>query len=271
MLSTTRKECIKRLNNLQSNYATLVQQEQQHLSPLAKFAHQRKLIKKLDEGRVYERLRHVPIIHVAGTKGKGSTCAFIESLCRSAGLKTGFFSSPHLVSVTERIRVNGTPIDQAEFASIFEATHRQLAESERPAYFAFLALMAYKAFVEAEVEVMVMEVGIGGAFCATNVYPPFEGGANGRISCISALGYDHTNILGSTIEQIAANKCGIIHPFTDHLFVQNQSIKAALPVITKSAAIASCHPIMCSGRDLPSGAKLGLCGELFLANIFHLP
>ena len=109
-----------------------------------------------------------------------------------------------------------------------------------------------------------MEVGIGGAYCATNVYPPFDGGASGRISCISALGYDHTNLLGTTIEQITANKCGIIHPFTDHLFVQDQPIRASLPIIAKSAAVASCHPIMCSGRDLPPDAKLGLSGMLLL-------
>ena len=84
-------------------------------------------------------------------KGKGSTCAFIESLLRHHGLKTGFFSSPHLVSVTERIRINSIPFDQTKFVNLFESTYDQLEPRERPAYFAFLALMAYKAFVEENV------------------------------------------------------------------------------------------------------------------------
>ena len=107
---------------------------------------------------------------------------------------------------------------------------------------------------------MIMEVGIGGAFCATNVYPPFDG-QNGRISCISALGYDHMAILGNTIEEIAINKCGIFHPFTDHIFVQPQPFKPALKVVQKCAQIASTHPILTHPEYLPPGVKLGLSGE----------
>ena len=145
------------------------------------------------------------------------------------------------------------PISQAKFAKVFWSTHDQLEVNERPAYFSFLALMAYKAFVEEQVDVMIMEVGIGGKFCATNVYPPSYL-PNGRISCITALGYDHMSILGDSIEEIATNKCGIIHPFTNLVFCQRQTIRAAQEVVQKFA------PRITDSSDLPPGAKLGLSG-----------
>lgn len=93
---------------------------------------------------------------------------------RNRGLKTGFFSSPHLVSATERIRINYSPIDSELFVKYFWNIHNQLEKGEHPAYFAFLSLVALESFVQENVDVIILEVGIGGRYCATNTYPPFD-------------------------------------------------------------------------------------------------
>lgn len=133
----------------------------------------------------------------------------MESILRQHGLKTGFFSSPHLVSVTERIRLNGAPISEEFFAKHFWKLYERLLQNqetvdEMPAYFKFLNLMAFHVFLAEKVDVAIMEVGIGGAYDSTNII------RNTKTVGITSLGLDHVEVLGDTVEKIAYQKAGII-------------------------------------------------------------
>nr|VZI50697.1 unnamed protein product [Spirometra erinaceieuropaei] len=124
-----------------------------------------------------KRIRNLNVIHVAGSKGKGSTCAFIENVLRAKGLRTGTLNSPHLIDVEERIRINGRPLPRDVFASRFWELHGAISEGiemedgERilPTYLVYLTTLAFKTFVEEQVDVAVIEVGCGGRFDHTNV------------------------------------------------------------------------------------------------------
>ena len=153
-----------------------------------------------------------PILHVAGTNGKGSVCAMLESTLREAGFTTGFFTSPHLVSPTERIRINGTPVTEEVFSNAFDVVHQasnQLIEAGaidcHPTYFETVTAMAFWLFREAKIERLVLEVGLGGRLDATNVVDPL-------LSIITPVDLDHQQYLGDTLEQIAREKAGIIKP-----------------------------------------------------------
>uniref|UniRef100_U3KPP0 Uncharacterized protein n=1 Tax=Oryctolagus cuniculus TaxID=9986 RepID=U3KPP0_RABIT len=153
-------------------------------------------------GLQVEDLDRLNIIHVTGTKGKGSSCAFTERILRNYGLKTGFFSSPHLVQVRERICINGQPISHKLFTKHFWRLYQRLEETKdgsyvsMPAYFRFLTLMAFHVFLQEKVDLAVVEVGIGGAYDCTNI-------TRKPVVC------DHTSILGDTMEKIAWQKGGI--------------------------------------------------------------
>jgi folylpolyglutamate synthase len=114
--------------------------------------------------------KDLAVIHVAGTKGKGSVCAFTESILRSHGVKTGMFSSPHLVDVRERFRIDGRPISEERFAQCFWECYETFKKQDKPlpGFFRFLTLMGFKLFQEERVEALVLEVGIGGRLDATN-------------------------------------------------------------------------------------------------------
>jgi len=154
-------------------------------------------------------LRSMRIVHVAGTKGKGSTCAFVESLLRHHGIHTGFFSSPHLVEVRERVRLNGKPISRQMFTNYFWEVYELLDKSKDlydvkfPSYFYFLTTLALYIFKHEKVSAAVVEVGIGGTYDCTNVidHPVVCG--------VTSLGIDHTNLLGNTVGSIAWHKAGI--------------------------------------------------------------
>ncbi|KAM3485245.1 hypothetical protein MY8738_001493 [Beauveria namnaoensis] len=169
-------------------------------------------------------MRH---IHVAGTKGKGSVCAFATALLRAATTDrrrpVGTYTSPHLVSPRERIAIDGEPISQAVFAAAFwqlwerftaaaraEGPPRDEAEgpASKPFYFRFLTIMAWHVFLQAGVRDVVMECGIGGEYDATNVLPPQAVSA----AVVSQLGVDHVAMLGSTVGEIAWHKAGIFKP-----------------------------------------------------------
>ncbi|KAJ6772709.1 FOLYLPOLYGLUTAMATE SYNTHASE-RELATED [Salix koriyanagi] len=154
-----------------------------------------------------EAITEMKIIHVAGTKGKGSTCTFTESILRNCGFHTGLFTSPHLIDVRERFRLDGVEICEEKFLAYFWWCYDRLKEKATedipmPTYFRFLALLAFKIFAAEQVDVAILEVGLGGKFDATNVVKPIVCG-------ISSLGYDHMEILGNTLSQIAGEKAGI--------------------------------------------------------------
>ncbi len=160
------------------------------------------------------------VIHVAGTKGKGTTCACLEALFRSSGMKTGLFTSPHLISPTERIRINGRSVCEDVFASTFFQIKDKLGkESNELGYFRMLTLIAWKIFHEANLDIAIVEVGIGGRYDSTNVL------VDPDACVITALALDHIDILGNNIASIAWHKAGIIKPRTK-VFTVQQSSKA---------------------------------------------
>jgi dihydrofolate synthase / folylpolyglutamate synthase len=149
-------------------------------------------------------------VQVAGTNGKGSVCAFLDSICLRAGIKTGVFTSPHLMSITERIRIGGVDIAEAEFARIAtivrETSERLVASGELetvPTYFEQVTAIALVAFAEAKVELAILETGLGGRYDAVTA-------ANAEICALTRIDLDHQEYLGSTIAQIAQEKAAII-------------------------------------------------------------
>ena len=157
-------------------------------------------------------------VHVAGTNGKGSTCAMIEAGLRAAGARTGLYTSPHLVEPTERIRIAGQPASPAQFADLFTEVHdtaeRMLEEGEldlHPTYFETVTAMAFLAFVREAVDIVVLEVGLGGRLDATNVVTP-------ELCVITPIDFDHQFFLGTTLAQIAAEKAGILKPGVPAVF-----------------------------------------------------
>ena len=151
-----------------------------------------------------------PSLHVAGTKGKGSTCAFAEAMLSAAGFKTGLYVSPHLQDIRERISISGRTIPDVDFARILSACvpvldkMRQPPEGERrPTYFEILTHLAFSWFAEEKVDAAVVEVGLGGRLDATNIVKP-------AVCGITNISFDHVAILGDTLEQIALEKSGIM-------------------------------------------------------------
>jgi dihydrofolate synthase/folylpolyglutamate synthase len=151
-------------------------------------------------------------VQVAGTNGKGSVCAFLDSMCVQAGIATGVFTSPHLISITERVRINGEDITEADFAkcaSRVRETAEQLVHERGletvPTYFEQVTAIALLAFADAGVELAILETGLGGRFDATTA-------ARAEISVITRIDLDHQEYLGDTIEKIAAEKAAIIRP-----------------------------------------------------------
>lgn len=162
-------------------------------------------------GYLGEPCRDKKVIHVAGTNGKGSVCAYIQAIIEAEGHRTGLFTSPHLVKLNERIRIQNQDISDPEFVHLFDRV-KAVAETMvreqmgHPSYFEFLFGMALCAFEQARVEYVILETGLGGRLDATNIVP------HPLVTVITSIGLDHTAILGNTIEEIAAEKAGIIKP-----------------------------------------------------------
>ncbi|HET7529835.1 MAG TPA: Mur ligase family protein [Mycobacteriales bacterium] len=153
--------------------------------------------------------RAFPAIHVTGTNGKTTTARMADALLREFGIRTGRYTSPHLESVTERIAIDGVPLDAAGFAATYDdiAPYLDLVDGrhpERVTFFEVLTAMAFAAFADAPVEVAVVEVGLGGRWDATNVL-------DAPVAVVTPIGLDHVGILGGTVEAIAAEKAGIVH------------------------------------------------------------
>ena len=175
------------------------------------------------------------IVHVAGTNGKGSVCAYLQAILMAEGKRTGFFTSPHLVSVNERIRVDNIQIDNETFLKVFRKVLkivRQMVEDgiEHPSYFEFLFGMGMTAFAETDVEYIILETGLGGRLDATNAID------NPALAIITSISLDHTAILGDTIEKIAGEKAGIIKPGVP-VFFDGSSKKAAEVIKAKASEL----------------------------------
>lgn len=154
----------------------------------------------------------IPCIHIAGTNGKGSVAAMLEAILRTAGWKTGLYTSPHLVKVGERIQVNRELLSDEELTRAVQELQPIVGriaaasgEEAAPSYFEFMTALAFRQFAASGCDVAVIEVGLGGRLDATNVVTP-------EVSVITSIGLDHCEMLGNTLAQIAAEKAGIIKP-----------------------------------------------------------
>jgi len=151
-------------------------------------------------GDPHRRLR---AIHIAGTKGKGSTCAMMASVLQAAGYRVGLFTQPHLHTFRERIQINGQLISEEEMVALLEALKPAIEQLPDPSTFEIMTAMAFQYFAEQEVDFAVIETGLGGRLDTTNVIEPL-------VAVITSISYDHTYILGDTLEEIAGEKAGII-------------------------------------------------------------
>ncbi|MBG0830377.1 bifunctional folylpolyglutamate synthase/dihydrofolate synthase [Planomonospora sp. ID67723] len=172
-----------------------------------------------------------PVIHVAGTNGKSSTTRMIETILRERNLRVGRFTSPHLVSMRERICVDGAPLSEERFVEVYEdiAPYLEMidAQGRRLSFFETLTAMAFAAFADTPVDVAVIETGMGGSFDATNV-------ADGAVAVITPVSLDHTDYLGPDVATIAGEKAGIIKPGATVVLAQ-QELPAAEVLLRRAA------------------------------------
>jgi dihydrofolate synthase/folylpolyglutamate synthase len=187
---------------------------------------------------VTERLSHperaFPSVHIAGTNGKGSTAAMLASVLRATGLRVGLYTSPHLVKINERIRIDDSEIADMDFAETFTRIHAVIEEllasgslAAHPTYFECVTCMAFEFFARQKVDIAVIEVGLGGRLDSTNVIMP-------EVAVITQIDFDHENFLGHSLEQIAAEKAGIIKQGS--WVVCNAGNRTARNVIVRRAA-----------------------------------
>lgn len=182
-------------------------------------------------------------LHIAGTKGKGSVSSFINSILMEAGYRVGLYTSPHLVSFRERIRINGQPISEENITKLMERLMPHIEamakENDAPTYFEICTMIAFLYFKENKVNFMVLEVGMGGRLDSTNIVKPL-------ISVITPISYDHVRHLGPKIEDIAFEKCGIIK--NNSVVISSPQSPEALAVIRRVAAEANAEFYL-AGRD----------------------
>ncbi|KAM6568216.1 hypothetical protein CsatB_016201 [Cannabis sativa] len=227
---------------------------------------------KLERMRMYlkilgleEHIAGLKIIHVAGTKGKGSTCTFCEAILRECGVRTGLFTSPHLIDVRERFRINGLEITEDRFLQHFWECWHKLEENitedlPMPPLFQFLTVLAFKIFTSEQVDVAIVEVGIGGKNDSTNVIKE-------PVVCgITSLGMDHTETLGNTLSEIASHKAGIFKPKIPAFTVSQLS--EAMEVIQERANELEVPLEVTPALDPKKleGLKLSLSGDHQLIN-----
>src|SRR6202051_2901188 len=196
-----------------------------------------------------ERLGHpsraYPSAHIAGTNGKGSSAAFLESILRHAGLRTGLNTSPHLEKINERIRVDGKEISDGDFAAVFTRIHEIIEElladgklRAHPTYFECVTAMAMEFFAKQRMEYAVFEVGLGGRLDATNILAP-------AVTIITSIDFDHENFLGHSLREIATEKAGILKLNTP--VVVAPQLPEAREVILKRAGELGCPAVETNG------------------------
>ena len=200
--------------------------------------------------------RRVPTVHIAGTKGKGSTAALCDAAFHAAGLSTGFYSSPHLHSFRERVRRDCQPVSEEEFAGLVSDLWplRNIEGQAAVTLFEFLTGMAFHCFVQAQADVQTIEVGLGGRLDATNV-------VDAQVCVITSVSMDHAKILGDTIGEIAADKAGIIKPGSIPVIAPQRT--EALSSILEACNRVGVEPILI-GRDItwePKSEVSFLSGE----------
>jgi dihydrofolate synthase/folylpolyglutamate synthase len=208
--------------------------------------------------RPQDRLRFV---HVAGTNGKGSTCAMIEAALRGAGRRTGLFTSPHLAEPTERIQIDGRPISAERFAHAFERVHAAVEQllangtiELHTTYFETVTAMALVVFAEEAVDMVVLEVGLGGRLDATNVVTP-------DLCVITPIDFDHEAFLGRSLEAIAGEKAGILKAGVPAVFARQRSEAAA---VLDLRAVQLCIPVARTEAWAIDDLELDARGSRFL-------
>lgn len=259
------KSSIQHLNSLQSNAATIkALRESGHMNKDA-IAEMRTWVNKA--GLKQAEIDDLNIIHISGTKGKGSTSAMVASILSKYRLaygktpRIGLYTSPHLKSVRERIQIDGRPISEEDWTEYFYQVWNTLEKHgpEKPVYFRFITILAFHAFIQECVDIVVLECGVGGEHDSTNIiYKPVATG-------ITSLGIDHVQVLGKTIEEIAWHKAGIFKSGSPAFTVTQP--ENAMHVLQKRAVernvakfeIVSVHPSL-------QAVKLGLNGDFQKGN-----
>lgn len=240
---------------------------------------------------VCERLGHpdrgFKSVHVAGTNGKGSTAAMIESVARVSGVRTGMYSSPHLLRINERIRIDGEDIADSDFAQSFDRVHAVIEEllasgalAAHPTFFECITAMAFDSLAQAKVDLAVIEVGMGGRLDSTNIIAP-------EVAVITPIDFDHENFLGHSIAEIAREKAGIIktgawvvsaagHPAAQEVIRRRSAEQQARLIDVASVARASnlrsedgCYRFTAT-TDLPGTADRSVEVRLPLAGRFQV-
>lgn len=266
------QEAIAALNSLQSNYANIMairesgdRKNRMNIWEMQEWS--RRIGYNVSE---FDKLN---VVHITGTKGKGSTAAFVTSILGQYKVpKIGLYTSPHLKSVTERIRINGNPISEDKFAKYFFEVWDRLENTEsevtrfphmvpgsKPGYFKYLTLLSFHVFMQEGCDCCVYEVGVGGEFDSTNIIER-------PLACgITQLGIDHTFILGDTIEEIAWNKGGIFKKQTPAFTVKEQPLEGLRMLEKRAEERGTKLEEVSIYRDL-RGKKLGISGDFQIIN-----
>ncbi|KAF8251137.1 FolC bifunctional protein [Wilcoxina mikolae CBS 423.85] len=270
----TYDDAIRSLNSLQSNFSILAAIRASGKSMNAQAIPEMiEWVRRI--GYTPSSFNSLNIIHVAGTKGKGSTCAFASSILseyRRAGVlrKTGLYTSPHLRAVRERIQINGEPISEETFAKYFFEVWDKIEESaekegldpkDKPVYFRFLTLMAFHTYLREGVDTAIFEVGVGGEYDSTNIIE------KPTVTGITSLGIDHVGVLGDTIETIAWHKAGIFKSGSPAFTVEQPP--SAMEVLSNRAEekYASKFEVVKVHPDIKNGSvKLGLSADFQMGN-----
>lgn len=191
----------------------------------------------------YTEQRLGKIIHVAGTNGKGSVCAYLQSICKESGYRTGMFTSPHLITTRERFCIDGTILSEEEFLNAFWWLSNQIRAYHTiqpeycPTYFERLFFMGIYVFAKAQVDVLLLETGLGGRLDTTNVIH------NPVLTIITEIGLDHMEYLGDTIDKIAAEKAGILKSQVPVVFSDRKKVTSAVICEKAQKLGCKCHAV----------------------------